>query len=176
MMYGYVGASTIGHEIVHGFDDQGRQYNEKGNLSNWWTKQDEKQFNARAKVMEEQFSKIEVLDSLHINGKATLGENMADMAGILIAWDAFQKTEQAKKNIPISGLSPSQRFFLGYALSWLGHQREERLARQIFIDVHSPFFVRVNGPLSNIQAFYNAFGVKPGDKLYREEGSRVNIW
>ncbi len=176
MMYGYVGASTIGHEIVHGFDDQGRQYNEKGNLANWWTKQDEKQFKARAKVMEEQFSKIKVLDSLHINGKATLGENMADMAGILIAWDAFQKTEQAKKNILISGLSPAQRFFLGYALSWLGHQREERLARQILTDVHSPFFVRVNGPLSNIPAFYNAFGVKPGDKLYREEGARVNIW
>jgi putative endopeptidase len=176
MMYGYVGASTIGHEIVHGFDDQGRQYNEKGNLANWWTKQDEKQFKARAKVMEEQFSQIKVLDSLHINGKATLGENMADMAGILIAYDAFQKTSQAKNKKTISGLTADQRFFLGYALSWLGHQRDERLARQILTDVHSPFFVRVNGPLSNIPSFYKAFGIKPGNKLYREAGSRVNIW
>ena len=176
MVYGYAGASTIGHEIVHGFDDQGRQYNEEGNLSNWWTKQDEKQFKARAKVMEEQFNKIQILDSLHINGKATLGENMADMAGILIAWDAFQKTDQAKKNIPISGFTPAQRFFLGYALSWLGHQRDERLARQILTDVHSPFFVRVNGPLSNIPEFYKAFDIKPGDKLYRAEGERVKIW
>lgn len=176
MMYGYVGASTIGHEIVHGFDDQGRQYNEKGNLCNWWTKQDERQFMVRAKVMEEQFNTIKVLDSLHINGKATLGENMADMAGILIAYDAFQKTSQAQKAIPISQLTPNQRFFLGYALSWLGHQREERLARQILTDVHSPFFVRVNGPLSNIPSFYKAFGVKRGDTLYREEKSRVKIW
>jgi len=176
MMYGYVGASTIGHEIVHGFDDQGRQYNEKGNLANWWTKQDEKQFNARARVMEKQYNQINVLDSLHINGKATLGENMADMAGILIAYDAFQKTTLAKSNTQMSGLTPDQRFFLGYALSWLGHQRDERLARQILTDVHSPFFVRVNGPLSNIPAFYKAFGVKPGQKLYRESNSMVNIW
>jgi putative endopeptidase len=176
MMYGYVGASTIGHEIVHGFDDQGRQYNEKGNLASWWTKKDEKQFNARAKVMEEQFNQIQVLDSLHVNGKATLGENMADMAGILIAYDAFQKTSQAKEAASISGLTPDQRFFLGYALSWLGNQREERLARQILTDVHSPYFIRVNGPLSNIPAFYKAFGVKPGDKLYREQDSMVTIW
>jgi len=176
LMYGYIGASTIGHEIVHGFDDQGRQYNEKGNLSNWWTKKDEDQFNARTKVMEEQFNKVKILDNLHLNGKATLGENMADMAGILIAYDAFQKTSQAKESIPISGFSPVQRFFLGYALSWLGHQRDERLARQILTDVHSPFFVRVNGPLSNVPAFYKAFGVRKGDKLFREQNSMVNIW
>jgi putative endopeptidase len=176
LMYGYVGASTIGHEIVHGFDDQGRLYDENGNLSNWWTKKDLNQFKARAKVMEDQFNQIKVLNTLHINGKATLGENMADMAGILIAFDAFKNTQQAKENIPISGLTPDQRFFLGYALSWLGHQRDERLARQILTDVHSPFFVRVNGPLSNIPSFYKAFGIGTTDKLYRSENSRVNIW
>jgi putative endopeptidase len=176
IMYGYVGASTIGHEIVHGFDDQGHLYNEYGNLANWWTKKDEIQFSARAKVMEDQYNQIRVLDRLHVNGKATLGENMADMAGILIAYDAFQMTDQARGGVSISGLSPDQRFFLGYALSWLGHQRDERLARQILTDVHSPFFVRVNGPLSNISAFYEAFGVKPGNKLYRDSNSRINIW
>jgi putative endopeptidase len=174
--YGYVGASTIGHEITHGFDDEGRQFDAKGNLTNWWTKEDEKKFNDRAKVMEKQFSDYVVLDSMHVNGKASLGENIADLAGILLGYDAFQKTPQAKEAKAIGGFTPGQRFFLGYALGWLGQQRDERLARQIMTDVHAPMFLRVNGPFSDVPEFYKAFNVKPGDPMYRPDSVRVNIW
>jgi putative endopeptidase len=174
--YGYVGASTIGHEITHGFDDEGRQFDAKGNLTNWWTKEDEKKFNDRAKVMEKQFSDYVVLDSMHVNGKASLGENIADLAGILLGYDAFQKTPQAKEGKSTGGFTPNQRFFLGYALGWLGQQRDERLARQIMTDVHAPMFLRVNGPFSDVPEFYKAFNVKPGDPMYRPDSVRVNIW
>jgi putative endopeptidase len=176
LVYSYAGGSTIGHELIHGFDDEGRQYDAKGNLSDWWTKEDGKKFGERTKVMVDQFNSYVVLDSLHINGKATLGENIADLAGVLLGYDAFQKTQQAKEGKPIAGFTPNQRYFLGYALSWLGHQRDERTARQILTDVHSPAFLRVNGPLSDIPAFYEAFNVKPGDPLYRPDSLRVNIW
>lgn len=176
VIYSYAGASTIGHEITHGFDDEGRQYDAKGNLSQWWTKEDEKKFNERAKVMIEQFNSYVVLDSMHINGEATLGENIADLGGLVIGLDAFKKTEQYKNGTVINGLTPLQRFWLGYAYSWLGHQRAERLARQVMTDVHSPAFLRVNGPLSNIPEFYEAFGVKPGGKMYRSDDKRVKIW
>lgn len=176
VIYSYAGASTIGHEITHGFDDEGRQYDAKGNLSQWWTKEDEKKFNERAKVMIEQFNSYVVLDSMHINGEATLGENIADLGGLVIGLDAFKKTEQYKNGTVINGLTPLQRFWLGYAYSWLGHQRAERLARQVMTDVHSPAFLRVNGPLSNIPEFYEAFGVKPGGKMYRSDEKRVKIW
>ena len=174
--YGYVGASTIGHEITHGFDDEGRQFDAKGNLTNWWTKDDEKKFNERANVMEKQFSDYVVLDSMHVNGKASLGENIADLAGILLGYDAFQKTDQAKSGNSIGGFTPDQRFFLGYALGWLGQQRDERLARQIMTDVHAPMFLRVNGPFSDVPEFYKAFNVKPGDLMYRPDSIRVKIW
>ena len=176
MMYAYVGGSTIGHEITHGFDDQGRQFDAKGNLRDWWTKEDMEKFNVRTKVMIDQFDNYVVLDSMHINGKASLGENIADLAGVILGYQAFQKTEQAKKGEKIAGFTPNQRYFMAYALSWLGHQRDERLARQIMTDVHAPAKQRVNGPLSNIPEFYQAFNIKPGDAMYRPENQRVKIW
>lgn len=174
--YGYAAASTIGHEITHGFDDQGCQYDEKGNLVKWWTPVDEQKFKERTTKIVKQFSNFVVLDSLHVNGEATQGENIADLGGIVIAWDAFTKTKQYKDAKKINGLTPSQRFFLGYAIGWLGHQRNEALANQIMTDVHSPAKLRVNGPFTNVDAFYKAFDVKPGDKMYTPDNLRVKIW
>jgi putative endopeptidase len=176
VIYSYAGASTIGHEMTHGFDDQGRQYDEKGNLSDWWTKQDEEKFNDRTKLMVEQFDNYVVLDSMHINGKATLGENIADLGGLVIGYDAFKQTDEYKEGKVINGLTPSQRFWLGYAYSWLGHARPEALAQQVLTDVHSPNFLRVNGPLSDIPDFYKAFDVKEGQPMWRAPDNRVKIW
>jgi putative endopeptidase len=176
VVYSYAGASTIGHEMTHGFDDQGRQYDAKGNLSNWWTNEDVKKFNGRTKLMVEQFDNYVVLDSMHINGKATLGENIADLGGNVIGYDAFMKTEQFKEGEKINGLTPAQRFWLGYAYSWLGHARPEAIAQQVLTDVHSPNFLRVNGPLSDIAAFYKAFNIKEGEPMWREKNKRVKIW
>ncbi|NIG52595.1 M13 family metallopeptidase [Chitinophaga sp. Cy-1792] len=176
LVYGYAGASTIGHEITHGFDDEGRQFDAAGNLKSWWSKEDEKKFNERAAVMVKQFDGYVVVDSLHINGKATLGENIADLGGILLGWDAFQKTEQFKKNEKISGLTPSERYFLGYSLGWVSHTKKEELARRVLTDVHSPAKFRVNGPFSDVDAFYEVYGLKPGDGMYRPDSLRVRIW
>ena len=176
VIYSYAGASTIGHEMTHGFDDQGRQYDAKGNLSNWWTNEDVKKFNDRTKLMVEQFDNYVVLDSMHINGKATLGENIADLGGNVIGYDAFMKTKQYKEGKKINGLTPEQRFWLGYAYSWLGHARPEAIAQQVLTDVHSPNFLRVNGPLSDIPAFYKAFNIKKGEPMWREKDKRVKIW
>ncbi|WP_291911809.1 M13 family metallopeptidase [Chitinophaga sp. CB10] len=176
LVYGYAGASTIGHEITHGFDDEGRQFDADGNLKSWWSKEDEEKFNKRAAVMVQQFNEYVVVDSLRINGKATLGENIADLGGILLGWDAFRKTEQFKKNEKIAGLSPSERYFLGYSLGWLSHTKKEELARRVLTDVHSPAKFRVNGPFSDVDAFYDVYGLKPGDKMYRPDSLRVRIW
>ena len=175
-VYGYAGASTIGHEITHGFDDEGRQYDEKGNLKSWWTKNDEQEFNKRAAVMINQFNAFEPLPGSHINGKATLGENIADLGGILIALDAFKKTAQFKNNKPIAGLSPMKRYFLGYALGWMGYPTEQSLKNQLMTDVHSPAKYRVNGPFVNVKEFYSAFDIQAKDKIYLADSVRVNIW
>lgn len=176
MVYGYAGASTIGHEITHGFDDQGRNFDAAGNLTNWWTSTDADKFKARAQVMIDQFSAYEPLPGKFINGEATIGENIADYGGILLGWDAFVKTEQYKKGEKKGGYTPAQRYFMGYALGWMGHQREEALAQRLLTDVHSPGKYRVNGPFANVPAFYDAFGVKEGDKMWRGESERVMIW
>lgn len=176
LIYGYAGASTIGHEITHGFDDQGRQYDEKGNLKNWWTKKDEEEFNKRANIMVTQFSNYMVVDTLKINGKNTLGENIADLGGILLGWDAFTKTEQYKKNEKIAGLTPGQRFFLGYALGWLYNERKEALRNLILTDEHSPAKYRVNGPFVDVDVFYTTFNIKPTNKMYVADSLRVRIW
>ncbi|UYZ57903.1 M13 family metallopeptidase [Hymenobacter latericus] len=175
-VYGYAGASTIGHELTHGFDDEGSQYDEKGNLRNWWTKQDRAEFKKRVNQIVRQFNGYTVLDSLRINGKATAGENIADLGGIVIAYDAFKKTEQYKKGEKLGGLTPTQRYFLGYALGWQSHQREEELAQRILTDVHSPAQYRVNGPMADVPAFYEAFKVQPTHKLFRPDSARVRIW
>jgi len=176
VVYGYAGASTIGHEMTHGFDDEGRQFDVKGNLADWWTKGDAAKFQARAEVMVKQFDAYEPLPGLHINGKASLGENIADYGGILLGLDAFKKTEQYKKGEKIGGLTPTQRYFLGYALGWLYQQQEARLRRSLLSDVHAPAKWRVLGPMANIQEFYDAFGVTPGQPLWRAPEMRVRIW
>ncbi|WP_426270989.1 M13 family metallopeptidase [Dyella kyungheensis] len=176
VVYGYVAASTIGHEITHGFDDEGRQYDAKGNLVDWWTKEDAARFKQRADVMVKQFNAYEPLPGIHINGEASLGENIADFGGIMIGIDAFKKTEQYKKGEKIAGYTPMQRFFLGYALGWLSQEREEQLRTGLLSDVHAPAKWRVNGPLSNVPDFYEAFDVKQGQPMWRPENQRVKIW
>nr|MCU0355766.1 M13 family metallopeptidase [Cytophagales bacterium] len=176
IVYGYAAASTIGHEITHGFDDEGRKFDAKGNLTNWWTKADEEAFAKRADVMVDQFDNIEVIDGMKINGKATLGENIADLGGVVLGLDAFKKTEQYKKGEKKGGLTPVQRYFMGYALGWLGHERNESLKQQLQTDVHSPAKYRVNGIFVNVDEFYTAFNVQPADKMYRTADKRVRIW
>ncbi|WP_345236140.1 M13 family metallopeptidase [Hymenobacter saemangeumensis] len=176
LVYGYAGASTIGHELTHGFDDEGSQFDAQGNLKEWWSKDDRARFKKRVDAIVRQFDAYTVLDSLHINGKATAGENIADLGGIVIAFDAFKKTKQYQEGKKIGGLTPTQRYFLGYALGWQNHQRDESLASRILTDVHSPAQFRVNGPMADVPAFYEAFAVKPGQKLYRADSARVTIW
>ena len=175
-VYGYGGASTIGHEITHGFDDEGRQFDEKGNLKSWWTKKDEAAFNQRAAVMVKQFNEYEPLPGYHINGKATLGENIADLGGILLGSEAFKNTAQYKKNKVINGQTPMQRFYLGYALGWLGQIRDEQLRNRLLTDVHSPAKYRVNGPFADVDEFYTTFNIQPGTPMYRTDSMRVRIW
>ncbi len=175
-VYGYAAASTIGHEITHGFDDQGRQYDAKGNLTNWWQKKDSVQFSQRAKTIIHEFNGFVPVDTLHVNGDATQGENIADLGGILLGLDAFKKTATYKKGEKIDGFTPLQRYFLGYAYSWLYTEKKERLANQVKSDVHSPSKERVNGPLMNVPEFYEAFNVKPGNKMYLPDSARVHIW
>ena len=175
-VYGYAAASTIGHEITHGFDDQGRQYDLKGNLFNWWTATDSAEFVKRAKLIITQYSEFNPIDTLHINGDATQGENIADLGGVLLGLDAFKKTETYKNGKKIGGFTPLQRYFLGYAYAWLYEAKPEALANQVMTDPHSPAKERVNGPLSNVPEFYEAFNVKPGDKMYRADSLRVQIW
>ncbi len=176
IMYGYVGASTIGHELTHGFDDQGRQFDEKGNLKNWWTKQDETQFKQRADALVKQFNAYTVLGDKHPNGEASLGENIADLGGLVIGLDAFKKTQQYKEGKSIAGLTPLQRYFMGYAFGWMHVRRPEKLAAQLLTDVHAPIFLRVNGPMSNSDEWYKAFNVNANNKMYRDSSSRVKIW
>jgi putative endopeptidase len=176
VVYGYAGASTIGHEITHGFDDKGRQYDMKGNLADWWTAEDASKFKAHAEAMVRQFDAYEPLPGLRVRGRATLGENIADLGGLLVALDAFKQTEQYKKGVKIGGLTPIQRYFLSYAFGWMVQQRDERLRKSLLSDVHSPPKWRVLGPLSNIPEFHEAFGVKPGQAMYRPPESEVRIW
>lgn len=176
VVYGYMAASTIGHELTHGFDDEGRQYDKDGNLKEWWTSQDSALFAKRAKVLGDQFSTYVAIDTFKINGKATMGENIADLGGVLLGYDAFKLTDEYKKGEKIGGYTPTQRFFLGYALSWMENERPEQVRTQVLTDVHSPAKYRVLGPLTNVDAFYEAFNVKPGNKMYTPDSLRARIW
>jgi len=176
VVYGYGGASTIGHEITHGFDDEGRQFDDQGNLKSWWTKTDEDAFKKRAEVMIQQFNEYEPVKGYHINGKATLGENIADLGGILLGIEAFKKTKQFKENKSISNLTPMQRYFMGYALGWLSQTREEQQRNRLLTDVHSPAKYRVNGPFVDVDEFYTTFNIRPTDKMFRADSLRVKIW
>jgi putative endopeptidase len=175
LLYAIIGA-TFGHEITHGFDDQGSKYNSLGNLNSWWTSDDSTRFNNRTKMIVKQFNNYVAVDSLHINGELTQGENIADLGGLVMAYEAFRKTDQYKNNVIIAGLNPSQRFFLGYALAWMENDRPETVASQVKSNEHPPAKFRVNGPLSNIPEFYQAFGVKQGDALWVPDSLRVRIW
>jgi len=175
VVYGYAAASTIGHEMTHGFDDQGRQFDAKGNLKEWWLPQDSVKFTQRAQMLINQFNGYSIY-GLHVNGKATQGENIADLGGIVIGLDAFKKTDQYKEGKPINGLTPVQRFFLGYALGWLGQDRQEALSSQILTNEHAPGFMRVNGPFTDVPQFYDAFHIKKGDKMWLDPAKRVKIW
>lgn len=173
--YGAIGA-VIGHEMTHGFDDQGRQYDKDGNLKDWWTPEDAAKFKTKVQVVIDQYNKYTVLNDLHVNGSLTQGENLADIGGLAIAYQAFKNTEQGKSDKKIDGFTPDQRFFLAFGQVWRIKNRDERLRMRISVDPHSPEMYRVNGPLSNMPEFYKAFNVKPGDKLYRPENERVKVW
>jgi putative endopeptidase len=173
--YGGIGA-VIGHEMTHGFDDEGRKYDAEGNLKDWWTKADGDKFVAKADRVVKQFNGYAVLDTLHVNGALTLGENLADLGGLSLAYEAFKMTEQGKSNEKIDGFTPDQRFFLGWAQGWRNNQRDEATAQRIKTDPHSPGKYRTNGPLSNMPEFYAAFGVKPGDAMYRADDVRAKVW
>ncbi|MGZ3927360.1 MAG: M13 family metallopeptidase [Mucilaginibacter sp.] len=173
--YGAIGA-VIGHEMTHGFDDQGRQYDKEGNLKDWWTKEDATKFKAKVQVMIDQYNGFTVLNGVHVNGSLTQGENLADIGGIAIAYQAFKNTPQGKGNAKIDGYTPDQRFFLSFAQVWRLKNSDETMRMRINLDPHSPEKYRTNGPLSNMPAFYKAFDIKPGDKMYREEKDRVKVW
>ena len=176
ILYSIIGGSTFGHEFTHGFDDQGSKYDEKGNLNNWWTAEDSTLFSAKTKAISKQYSEYLVMDSLYINGDNTLGENIADIGGINMGWEAFKKTNQYKENKVIGGLNPAQRFFLGYAYAWMVNMRPESMAMRVRSDVHSPAKFRIIGPLVNMPDFYTTFNIQPTDKAYRPDSLRVNIW
>ncbi|MBL0104735.1 MAG: M13 family metallopeptidase [Bacteroidetes bacterium] len=173
--YGGIGA-VIGHEMTHGFDDQGRNFDAKGNLTNWWSSEDSAKFMTKATMIVNQYNGFTVLDTLHVNGELTLGENIADLGGITIAYEAFKRTAQGKGDVKIDGLTPDQRFFLGFATIWAGDIRPEAAAQRIVTDPHSPALYRVNGTLSNIDPFYKAFDLKETDKMFRPDSSRAKIW
>ncbi len=173
--YGAIGA-VIGHELTHGFDDEGRNFDAKGNLNSWWTSEDSAKFVQKADMIVEQFNNFTVLDTVHVNGRLTLGENIADLGGITIAYHAFKLTKQGKGDEKIDGLTPDQRFFLGFATIWAGEIRPETQLQRIITDPHSPGIHRVNGPLSNLEEFYGAFGIKEGDKMFRPSVERAKIW
>jgi putative endopeptidase len=176
ILYSIIGGSTFGHEITHGFDDQGCKYDEQGNLNNWWTVEDSVKFYEKTKMIVEQFNEYVAVDSLRINGEMTQGENIADLAGVTIGYDAFKKTNQFREKKTVAGLNPNQRYFLAYAFAWMINQRPEGITSQVKSNVHSPAKFRVIGPLSNIPEFYTTFGVKQGDVMWRPDSARIVIW
>ncbi|WP_323814743.1 M13 family metallopeptidase [Cellvibrio sp. NN19] len=173
--YGAIGA-VIGHEFTHGFDDQGRHSDGDGNLRDWWTEQDAVQFNKRAKLMIDQYDAFNPIDDLHLQGALGLGENIADLGGVTLAYRAYQNSLAGKKGKVIDGFTAEQRFFMGWAQVWRIKYRDEALRVQVINGPHSPGKYRVLGPLSNMPEFYEAYDVKPGDGMYRNEEVRVKIW
>jgi len=173
--YGAIGA-VIGHEISHGFDDEGSQYDEKGNLRNWWTAEDRARFEAKTKKLIEQYNAFEPVKGYHVNGELTLGENIADISGLAIAYQAWQLSLGGKPARKIDGLTGAERFFYGFAQTWRGKRRDQALIEQLKSDPHSPDENRANGSVRNEQGFYETFKLKPGDKLYLPPEERVKIW
>jgi putative endopeptidase len=173
--YGGIGA-VIGHEMSHGFDDSGSQYDKDGTLRNWWTKDDLAKFKAKTELLGKQFDAYTVLDTLHVNGKLTMGENIGDLGGLNMAYEAFKMTKQGKSNAKIDGFTPDQRFFLAWAQVWRSKTLPETVANLIQTDPHSPGEYRTIGAPVNMDAWYKAFDIKPGDKLYKKPEDRIKIW
>lgn len=174
--YGAIGM-VIAHEMTHGFDDQGRQYDKEGNLHDWWLTDDSKNFEAKTKILVDQYDNYKMLDSLHVDGKLTLGENIADLGGMNVAFNGLQKALAGKTPVEkIDGFTPEQRFFLAYAQVWRANVRDEETMRRLKEDVHSPGEARVNAIVFNIPAFYTAFNIQPTDKRYIAAENRANIW
>jgi predicted metalloendopeptidase len=173
--YGSIGA-VIGHEMTHGFDDRGRQFDAKGNLVDWWTPEDAARYKERSDKVADQFSSYTVLDTLHLNGRLTLGENTADLGGLAVAYHALQKALAQKPEGKIDGFTPEQRFFLSYARVWAAKIRPAQLRTMVQTNPHSPAMWRVNGPLSNLPEFREAFGCKDGDPMVRPATVQARIW
>lgn len=173
--YGAIGV-VIGHEMTHGFDDQGRNYDKDGNMTDWWTAEDGKKFNEKADLYANFFSAIKVLPDLNANGRMTLGENLADHGGLMVAFQAFKNATKDKPLQTVDGFTPEQRFFLAYAGVWANNITEKEIRNRTKSDVHALGEWRVNGALPHIAAWYEAFGVKPGDKMYVDESSRLQLW
>lgn len=173
--YGGIGM-VIGHEITHSFDDQGAQFDKVGNVKNWWKADDFKKFKARTQQVIDQYNKFTVLDSVHVKGALTVGENTADIAGIAIAFDAFKLTEQYKSGEKIDGFTPEQRFFISIARIWRVKTKDAYMRTYVNTNPHSPAKWRVNGPLMNFTPFYKAFNIQPGDKMYKPEAERIVVW
>jgi putative endopeptidase len=176
ILYGIIGGSTFGHEITHGFDDEGSLYDEFGNLNNWWTKEDRENFKKRTQILVKQYDGYVMLDTMHLRGLNTLGENLADLGGVAMGYEAFKRTKEGQANEIKHGYTAEQRFFLAYAFAWLNQRRDEEIAKRIMTDVHSPSKYRVNGPISNMPEYYKAFGVEEGNAMYRADSIRVKIW
>ncbi|NRA82019.1 MAG: M13 family metallopeptidase, partial [Pseudoalteromonas sp.] len=173
--YGGIGA-VIGHEMGHGFDDQGSKYDGEGNLNSWWTDADREAFDKRGKALSAQYSAYEPIEGVNINGDLTLGENIGDLAGLTIAYKAYMKSLDGEQAPVMDGFTGPQRVFIGWAQVWRGKYREDAIRQQVLSDPHSPAEYRVNGTVVNVPAFYEAFDVKPGDELYVAPENRVTIW
>ena len=173
--YGAIGA-VIGHEITHGFDDKGRQFDADGNISDWWTDDDAKAFDARAQKVVDQFEVMEILPGVRVNGRLTLGENIADLGGVSIAYEALQRSLKGKERKLIDGFTPEQRFFLAWSQVWRTNARENEIKRLITVDSHSPGYFRSYATLQNLPEFYEAFGIKEGDPMWRPPELRAKIW
>jgi len=173
--YGGIGA-VIGHEMSHGFDDNGSKYDADGTLRNWWTEEDRTKFDAKTKTLSKQYDDYTVLDTIHVNGKLTLGENIGDLGGLNVAYEAFKMTPQGKSSATIDGFTPDQRFFLAWAQVWRGNILPQTEAQLIITDTHSPNQFRTIGAPVNMDAWYNAFNIKEGDKLYKKPEDRIRIW
>jgi endothelin-converting enzyme len=173
--YGTMG-SIIGHELSHGFDDQGSQFDADGNMKMWWTEQDFKNFTEKKQGIVTQFDAYVAIDTLHVNGQMTQGENIADLGGLTMAFSAYQKSLNGKPSKEIDGFTGEQRFFIAWAQGWKQICRDTELKRLLTVDYHSPAYFRAFAPLTNIQEFYKAFNVKEGDKMFTPPANRVEIW
>ena len=173
--YGAIGV-VIGHEMTHGFDDQGRNFDQNGNMKDWWTEEDANRFKELTSILVKQYDSIIVLGDEHANGKFTLGENIADHGGLRVSYTAFKKTQQGRSEEKTDGFTPDQRFFLSYAGVWAGNIRDAEILRRTKTDPHSLGRWRVNAALKNIEPFFKAFNIKEGDPMFLAPAERVTIW